>query len=117
MAALIQHAARRLSRNVATFRHACACMYSTGEMGSGAGKGGGGGGSIREAGGAFGQMEAAREEQYFRRLQEKQLKSLKSAHDEEIFFHEQAIKRHQDAIARHKRKQASIQEDESDLKS
>ncbi|PZC85620.1 hypothetical protein B5X24_HaOG215890, partial [Helicoverpa armigera] len=41
-------------------------MYS-GEPGSGAGKGGGGGGSIREAGGAFGKMEAAREEEYFYR--------------------------------------------------
>lgn len=37
----------------------------SGELGSGAGKGGGGGGSIREAGGAFGKMEAAREEEYF----------------------------------------------------
>lgn len=39
-------------------------MYS-GEPGSGAGKGGGGGGAIREAGGAFGRMEAAREDEYF----------------------------------------------------
>jgi hypothetical protein len=36
-----------------------------GDLGSGAGKGGGGGGSIREAGGAFGKMEAGREEEYF----------------------------------------------------
>jgi hypothetical protein len=36
-----------------------------GDLGSGAGKGGGGGGSIREAGGAFGKMEAAREEEFF----------------------------------------------------
>ena len=40
----------------------------SGEPGSGAGKGGGGGGAIREAGGAFGKMEAAREEQYFYKL-------------------------------------------------
>lgn len=39
-------------------------MYS-GEPGSGAGKGGGGGGAIREAGGTFGKMEAAREDEYF----------------------------------------------------
>ena len=39
-------------------------MYS-GEPGSGAGRGGGGGGAIREAGGSFGKMEAAREDQYF----------------------------------------------------
>ena len=36
-----------------------------GERGSGAGKGGGGGGAIREAGGSFGKMEAAHEDQYF----------------------------------------------------
>lgn len=36
-----------------------------GERGAGAGKGGGGGGSIREAGGSFGKMEAAHEDQYF----------------------------------------------------
>lgn len=36
-----------------------------GDLGSGAGKGGGGGGSIREAGGSFGKMEAANEEEFF----------------------------------------------------
>jgi hypothetical protein len=36
-----------------------------GDLGSGAGKGGGGGGAIRDAGGAFGKMEAGREEEYF----------------------------------------------------
>jgi len=40
-------------------------MSQIGELGSGAGKGGGGGGSIREAGGSFGKMEAAREEEFF----------------------------------------------------
>lgn len=40
-------------------------MSHVGELGSGAGKGGGGGGSIREAGGSFGKMEAAREEEFF----------------------------------------------------
>jgi hypothetical protein len=38
------------------------------EPGAGAGKGGGGGGSIRDAGGSFGKMEAAREDQYFYNL-------------------------------------------------
>ena len=37
----------------------------SGEPGSGAGRGGGGGGSIRDAGGAFGKQEVAREEEYF----------------------------------------------------
>ena len=36
-----------------------------GELGSGAGQGGGGGGTIRNAGGAFGKMEVAHEEEYF----------------------------------------------------
>lgn len=40
-------------------------MSQLGDLGSGAGKGGGGGGSIREAGGAFGKAEAAKEEEYF----------------------------------------------------
>lgn len=40
-------------------------MSQVGELGSGAGKGGGGGGAIREAGGSFGKMEAAREEEFF----------------------------------------------------
>ena len=39
-----------------------------GDMGGGAGKGGGSGGSIRDAGGAYGKMEAAREEEYFHKL-------------------------------------------------
>lgn len=40
-------------------------MTQLGDLGSGAGKGGGGGGAIREAGGAFGRLEAAREEEFF----------------------------------------------------
>lgn len=40
----------------------------SGERGSGAGKGGGGGGAIRDAGGSFGKMEAAHEDQYFYNL-------------------------------------------------
>lgn len=40
-------------------------MSQLGDLGSGAGKGGGGGGSIREAGGAFGKIEAGREEEFF----------------------------------------------------
>ncbi|KAH8253299.1 hypothetical protein KR032_004689 [Drosophila birchii] len=55
-------------------------MSHVGELGSGAGKGGGGGGSIREAGGSFGKMEAAREEEFFYK-QAKQLKNLKTKTD------------------------------------
>ncbi|XP_053679582.1 ATPase inhibitor A, mitochondrial-like [Anopheles nili] len=53
-------------------------MSQVGEMGSGAGKGGGGGGTIREAGGSFGKMEAAHEEEYFYKQQREQLAKLKS---------------------------------------
>ncbi|XP_061388038.1 ATPase inhibitor A, mitochondrial [Musca vetustissima] len=53
-------------------------MSQIGELGSGAGKGGGGGGTIREAGGSFGKMEAAREEEFFYKQQKEQLKNLKT---------------------------------------
>lgn len=56
-------------------------MSQVGELGAGAGKGGGGGGSIREAGGAFGKMEAAHEEEYFYKQQKEQLKNLKPKTD------------------------------------
>ncbi|KAH8291193.1 ATPase inhibitor A, mitochondrial [Drosophila kikkawai] len=56
-------------------------MSHVGELGSGAGKGGGGGGSIREAGGSFGKMEAAREEEFFYKQQKEQLKNLKTKTD------------------------------------
>lgn len=95
-------------------------MSQLGDLGSGAGKGGGGGGSIREAGGAFGKAEAAKEEEYFYKKvswhntifllsvssvflqQREQLKELKTHLHDEIAFHEEQIKRHQEAIARHK---------------
>ncbi|XP_035226102.1 ATPase inhibitor A, mitochondrial-like [Stegodyphus dumicola] len=75
-----------------------------GEWGSGAGKGGGAGGSVREAGGSFGKMEAAREEEYFRKLQKDQISKLKGHLHEEISHHEDEIKRLQDEIQRHKGK-------------
>lgn len=56
-------------------------MSHMGELGSGAGKGGGGGGAIREAGGSFGKMEAAREEEFFYKQQKEQLKNLKTKTD------------------------------------
>ncbi|KAJ8321941.1 hypothetical protein KUTeg_000412 [Tegillarca granosa] len=52
-----------------TLRILGARSMSQGDWGSGAGKGGGTGGSVRDAGGAFGKMEAAHEEQYFRKLE------------------------------------------------
>ncbi|XP_055595192.1 ATPase inhibitor mai-2, mitochondrial [Uranotaenia lowii] len=56
-------------------------MSQVGDLGAGAGKGGGGGGSIREAGGSFGKMEAAHEEEYFYKQQREQLQQLKTKTD------------------------------------
>lgn len=78
------------------------------EWGSGAGKGGGAGGSVREAGGAFGKMEAAREEQYFRKLRDQQLKDLRKHMEEEVAYHEKEIIQNQEAIDRHKKRIADL---------
>ncbi|KAL0268865.1 UNVERIFIED_CONTAM: hypothetical protein PYX00_010666 [Menopon gallinae] len=67
---------------------------------SGSGKSG----SIREAGGAFGQREAAKEDEYFYRQQKEQLAKLKDTITDEIKFHEEQIKRHMEAIERNKKK-------------
>ncbi|XP_052761563.1 ATPase inhibitor mai-2, mitochondrial-like [Mya arenaria] len=82
----------------------------SGDMGSGAGKGGGSGGSIRDAGGSFGKMEAAHEEQYFRKLRDEQLKAFKKNVDEQKDFHEDEIRKHQEAIARHKKQLTKLDE-------
>ncbi|CAB3224898.1 unnamed protein product [Arctia plantaginis] len=84
-------------------------LHATGELGCGAGKGGGGGGSIREAGGAFGKLEAGREEAYFYKKQKDQLIHLKKHLDDEISHHRESIKRHEDAIKRHYRKIEEIE--------
>uniref|UniRef100_A0A1B6IYS0 ATP synthase F1 subunit epsilon n=1 Tax=Homalodisca liturata TaxID=320908 RepID=A0A1B6IYS0_9HEMI len=80
-----------------------------GDLGSGAGKGGGGGGSIREAGGAFGKMEAANEEEFFYKQQREQLVKLKEDLNDEITFHEEQIKRHQEAIKRNKSRVSNLE--------
>lgn len=78
--------------------------WGSGDAGSGAGKGGGTGGSIRDAGGSFGKMEVAQEDQYFRKLQQQQLESLKKHHDTEIEAHEREINRHQEEMQRLKKR-------------
>ncbi|XP_015434888.1 PREDICTED: uncharacterized protein LOC107190577 [Dufourea novaeangliae] len=85
-------------------------MRMSGERGSGAGKGGGGGGAIRDAGGSFGKMEAAHEDQYFYNLQKEQFQKLKEDLHDEISFHEEQIKRHQEAINRHKQRITDMNE-------
>ncbi|XP_075165614.1 ATPase inhibitor mai-2, mitochondrial [Haematobia irritans] len=69
---------RRITQRLYPKQIQLAKMSQVGELGSGAGKGGGGGGSIREAGGSFGKMEAAREEEFFHKQQKEQLKNLKN---------------------------------------
>ncbi|KAK4314200.1 hypothetical protein Pmani_014499 [Petrolisthes manimaculis] len=82
---------------------ACSRWMSSGEAGSGSGMGGGSGGTIRDAGGAFGKREVALEEQYFRKLQHRQLEKIRCGIEEEVEFHRQHIQAHQDAIKRHHR--------------
>ncbi|KAL1230467.1 ATP-dependent RNA helicase [Trichinella pseudospiralis] len=84
-----------------------------GQAGSGEGKGGGGGGTVRKAGGAFGRLEAAREEEYFYKMQKKQLEELRKTLDEEVAHHEKHIAIHKEAIERHRRKIAEIKHEEA----
>jgi len=87
---------------------------SGGMAGDGEGKGGGAGGAIRSGGGAFGKMEAAQEEMYFRKLEQQQLKNMKHMIEDEVEHHEKQIRQHQEAIAHHKKRMARLQKDGSD---
>ncbi|XP_035727867.1 uncharacterized protein LOC118444092 isoform X3 [Vespa mandarinia] len=80
----------------------------SGEPGSGANRGTGGAGSIRAAGGAFGQMEIAHEEQFFYNQQREQIRKLREGIRDEIAFHEEQIRRHQEAIERHNARMSEI---------
>lgn len=60
-----------------------------------------GAGSIRQAGGAFGKMEAAHEEEYFRRKQFEALQKLHSDQIHQVEFHKTQISEHEAAIKRH----------------
>ncbi|VBB34548.1 unnamed protein product [Acanthocheilonema viteae] len=82
-----------------------------GDLGSGSGKGGGTGGSIRDAGGAFGKRQAAREEEYFKNLEKEQLKSLRMQYknlrkemEREIEEHESHAREHNEAAERLRRR-------------
>ncbi|CAB3239686.1 unnamed protein product [Arctia plantaginis] len=98
-----------LARSCKTFPRALVVRMYSGEPGSGAGRGGGGGGSIREAGGAFGKMEAGREEAYFYEKQKQQIEDMKKHLHDEIAHHRDAIKRHEDAINRTKKKMSEFE--------
>ncbi|EGI67737.1 ATPase inhibitor mai-2, mitochondrial [Acromyrmex echinatior] len=97
----------KMQRTITTFSRSISALSQVrmvGERGSGAGKGGGGGGAVRDAGGSFGKMEAAHEDQYFYNLQKEQLQKMRESLHDEISFHEEQIKRHQEAINRHKKR-------------
>ncbi|XP_059158030.1 ATPase inhibitor mai-2, mitochondrial-like [Physella acuta] len=87
-----------------TLRLMSARSLSGGQLGDGAGKGGGSGGAVREAGGSFGKMEAAKEEQYFRQLQKEQFEKMKELLEDEVSHHERQIRQHMEAIEHHKKK-------------
>jgi hypothetical protein len=99
----------RIIRLANPIRTACQIRFMSSDSqqpgwGSGSGKGGGSGGSVRDAGGAFGKRQAAKEEEYFRKLSQQQLETLKSSLAEEIDYHKDQIEDHQEALERHKRK-------------
>jgi len=66
-------------------------------------------GSIRGGGGSFAKREQAQEDQYFRRLQQEQIKNLKGHLDEEVSHHESEIKRHQARIQQLKEKATELE--------
>nr|XP_015837664.1 PREDICTED: ATPase inhibitor, mitochondrial isoform X2 [Tribolium castaneum] len=79
-------------------------MSQLGDLGSGVGRGGGGMGSIRVAGGAFGRIQAAREEGYFHKKQKQQMIKLREEIKDDIKFHREQIKKHEEAIKKHDEK-------------
>ncbi|VDO28918.1 unnamed protein product [Haemonchus placei] len=82
----------------------------SGGYGDGVGKGGGTGGSIRDAGGAFGKMEAAREDEYFYKMQKQQLEELKAQLQQEIEHHEKEVENHKAVLERHRRRVQELEE-------
>ncbi|XP_026472461.1 ATPase inhibitor mai-2, mitochondrial-like [Ctenocephalides felis] len=97
-----------IQKIVRSLNRAGVTRMSTGQYGDGAGKGGGGGGSIREAGGSFGRMEAAREEEFFYKQQQAQLKKLKEQAIDQKTFHEEQLKLHKEALERHEKHLAEL---------
>lgn len=51
--------------------------------------------AIREAGGAFGKIEVAREEEYFYKKQQEQLKKLKTDQISQADYHQKQIEEHE----------------------
>ena len=55
---------------------------------------------MRDAGGSFGKMEAAREEEFFRRKQKEQLEKMKKTLDQQKSDIENQIKEHEAELQR-----------------
>ncbi len=70
-------------------------------------------GAIREAGGAFGKREKAQEDQYFRKMQQQQLKEIHDHHHDEIAQKEAEINRLKEDI---KTRQEKIKDLEKQMK-
>ncbi|CAD6190693.1 unnamed protein product [Caenorhabditis auriculariae] len=87
----------------------------SGGPGEGSGRGGGSGGSIRDAGGAFGKMEAAREDEYFYKKQKEQLQKLRGHIQEEVDHHAQQLENHKKALERHQKRISEIEAEERSL--
>ncbi|CAI2350893.1 unnamed protein product [Caenorhabditis sp. 36 PRJEB53466] len=81
----------------------------TGGHGDGAGRGGGTGGSIRDAGGAFGKMEAAREDEYFYKKQKAQLQELRQHIEQEVEHHKVQLENHKKVLDRHQQRISEIE--------
>uniref|UniRef100_A0A0R3RRQ5 ATPase inhibitor, mitochondrial n=1 Tax=Elaeophora elaphi TaxID=1147741 RepID=A0A0R3RRQ5_9BILA len=73
--------------------------------------GGGAGGSIRDAGGAFGKLEVAREEAYFKNL----YRTLRKEMEREIEMHENRAREHKEAADRLKRRVDDLEKEEHQL--
>ncbi|CAH8617895.1 unnamed protein product [Schistosoma guineensis] len=71
--------------------------------------GGGTGGSIRDAGGAFGKLEARNEEEYFYKLQQQQLHELKKHLEEEHEREKKEIKRLEESLKKRKKILADLE--------
>ncbi|KAL1772974.1 ATPase inhibitor, mitochondrial [Sigmodon hispidus] len=67
-----------------------------------------GAGPIREAGGAFGKREKAKEDRYFREKTKEQLSALKKHHEDEIEHHKEGIEHLQNQIEQHKKTMKSL---------
>ncbi|XP_071040778.1 ATPase inhibitor mai-2, mitochondrial-like [Parasteatoda tepidariorum] len=92
----------RLRYAISKFGRSEVTDATNGGWGSGTGRGGGSGGSVRDAGGSFGKMQVAREEEYFRKLQHQQIKALRHQLQKEIDHQESEIKRREGDIRHYK---------------